>query len=136
MLRSPTGDLVLDPEGEPINVAAPPLSAVTVREDGVIVANNPEGNFILGQVGVFRTADFRNLVKVGDSRFVSEGAEMENWQNGVKGGYLEESASSPIEEMTNMIEAARVYEANMRFLTIQDEQLGNAVRRIGAPSGA
>ena len=55
---------------------------------------------------------------------------MENWQNGVMGGYLEESATSAIEEMTNMIEASRVYEANMRFLTIQDEQLGNAVRRI------
>ncbi|MDR2392422.1 MAG: flagellar hook-basal body protein [Planctomycetota bacterium] len=132
ILRNVAGDMVLDPDGAPVNVTAPPRSVITVREDGVVVANNPDGNAILGQIGVFRTADYKNMVKTGDSRFVSDGAAMENWQNGVMGGYLEESATSAIEEMTNMIEASRVYEANMRFLTIQDEQLGNAVRRIAA----
>ena len=52
----------------------------------------------------------------------------------MKGGYLEESATNPIDEMTNMIEASRIYETNMRFLTIQDDTLGQTVRRVGAPS--
>lgn len=86
---------------------------------------------MLGQIGVMRTADYEDLVKVGDNLFFSDGAEWENWQNGVMPGYLEMSATHAIEEMTNMIEASRIYETNMRFLSIQDEQLGNAVRRIG-----
>ena len=136
ILRNLAGDLVLDPDGAAINVNAPPDSVLTITEDGTIVANTPEENVILGQIGVARTADFRDMVKVGDNRFISDGAEMENWQNGVMGGYLEESSTNAIEEMTNMIEASRVYETNMRFLTIQDEQLGNAVRRIAQRSGA
>ncbi|MDR1520782.1 MAG: flagellar hook basal-body protein [Planctomycetota bacterium] len=135
VLRNVVGDLVLSPDGVPVNVTPPvPGSAITVRGDGVIVANNPAngGNDILGQIGVFRTADHRDMVKTGDSRFISDGARMENWQNGVMSGYLEESATNAIEEMTNMIEASRIYETNMRFLSIQDEQLGNAVSRIAS----
>jgi flagellar basal body rod protein FlgG len=136
LLRNVNGDLVLDPGGAPINVIAPPQSVITVRKDGVIVANSPQENAILGQIGVFRTADFEKMVKTGDSHFRSEGAAMENWQDGVMGGYLEQSSTSAIEEMTNMIEASRIYETNMRFLSIQDEQLGNAVRRIASNAGA
>ncbi|MCC8189984.1 MAG: flagellar hook-basal body complex protein [Planctomycetes bacterium] len=130
MLRNMAGDLVLDPDGLAVNVNAPARSVITVREDGVIVANTEDGNFILGQIGVARTADQAGMVKVGDNRFIAREAEMEIWQNNVMGGYLEQSATSAIQEMTDMIEAARIYETNMRFLTIQDEQLGNAVRRI------
>ena len=138
ILRNMNGDLVLSPAGEAINVAAPENSIVTLSEDGSgnIYANTPEGNVLLGQIGVFRTPDYHNMVKVGDNRFISDDAEMENWQNGIMGGYLEESATSAIEEMTNMIEASRIYETNMRFLSIQDEQLGNAVRRIAQRSGS
>ena len=135
-LRNMGGDLLLGPTGEPVNITAPEHSVITVTEDGSIYANTPEENVLLGQIGVMRTADYENMVKVGDNRFISEGATMENWQNGVMGGYLEESSTNPIEEMTNMIEASRIYETNMRFLTIQDEQLGNAVRRIAQRSGS
>ncbi len=129
ILRNMAGDLVLDPAGNALNVTAPDGSVVTIREDGVIVANNGE-NFILGQIGISRTSDWDLMVKIGDNHFRSEGATMENYQDGVWGGYLEKSSTSAIEEMTNMIEASRIYETNMRFLTIQDEQLGNAVSRI------
>jgi flagellar basal body rod protein FlgG len=136
ILRNTAGDMVLDPAGEPINVTAPQDSAITIREDGVIVANTRDGtgNVILGQIGVARTADFDLMVKTGENRFIADGAEMENYQGYVHGGYLEMSATHAIEEMTNMIEASRIYETNMRFLTIQDEQLGNAVSRIARRS--
>ena len=130
ILRNLAGDMVLGPAGEPINVTAPDNSAIGVSDEGFIVANNQDGNFVLGQIGVMRTADMHDMVKVGDNVFWADGAEMENYQAGVKGGYIEMSATNAIEEMVNMIEASRIYETNMRFLTIQDEQLGNAVRRI------
>ncbi len=131
ILRNMAGDLVLDPGGAAINVSAAPAgSLITIGEDGSIIANHPNGNTNLGQIGVQRTADWDLMVKIGDNRFRSEGAEMENYQAGIMGGYIEKSASHAIEEMTNMIEASRIYETNMKFLTIQDEQLGNAVSRI------
>lgn len=132
ILRNMAGDLVLSAEGEPINVETPPGAIVTVTEDGNIVANlpNEEGNAILGQIGIMRTADWDLMVKTGENHFIASGAVMEPYQSGVMSGYLEMSSTSAIEEMTHMIEASRIYETNMRFLTIQDEQLGNAVSRI------
>lgn len=134
ILRNMAGDLVLGPDGQAINVTAPENSVITVNEQGFIVANTLDGNLILGQIGVSRTPDWDLMVKIGDNRFRSEGAEMENYQDGIMGGYVEKSATSAIEEMTNMVEASRIYETNMRFLSIQDEQLGNAVRRIAQRS--
>lgn len=131
ILRNMAGDMVLDPGGNAINVTAPLGATVSVNEFGAIIANSEEGgNLVLGQIGVMRTANYEDLVKVGDNLFFSDGAEWQNWQNGVMGGYLEMSATHAIEEMTNMIEASRIYETNMRFLSMQDEQLGNAIRRI------
>ncbi len=43
----------------------------------------------------------------------------------VSKGFLEESNTSPINEMVQMIEAHRAYEANARALKQQDENLGN-----------
>lgn len=137
ILRTVTGDAVLGVDGQPVTVAAAPANSnLAVREDGSVIATTADANTLLGQIAIRRTADYREMVKVGDSRFRANGAQMEAWQNGVKPGYLEESSTNAIEEMTNMIEASRIYETNMRFLTIQDEQLGNAVRRIAARTGA
>ncbi len=130
ILRNMAGDLVLNPDGAAINVTAPAGSVVTIGEEGDIIANHPDGNTVLGRIAVARTADWDLMVKIGDNRFRSEGAAMEPYQNGVMGGYIEKSATLAIDEMTNMIEASRIYETNMKFLSIQDEQLANAVSRI------
>ena len=132
-LRTPNGDYVLSPNGTPITIDVPQDSQVQVRDDGMILANiGEEPSVELGQIGVVRTADYKQMKKVGDSQFMSEGAQLEAYQNGVYGGYLEESAANPIEEMVNMVEASRIYEANMKFITIQDDSLGQTIRRIAA----
>ena len=139
VLRTTTGDRVLDPAGEPIVIPMEDGNPeVQIRDDGTILSRAEGGmeSVAVGQIGVVRTADYRNMKKEGDSRFVSQGAEMLPWQNGVRSGYLEESATNAIDEMTGMIEASRIYETNMRFITIQDETLGQTVRRVGAPSTA
>lgn len=134
-LRTVSGDLVVDPEGGVVTLALPENAQVHVRDDGSIVTYNHDGGTVpIGMIGVMRTADFAQMKKVGDSRFYADGAQMEPYQRGVKGEYIEESATNPIDEMTNMIEASRIYETNMRFLSIQDDTLGQTVRRVGAPS--
>ncbi len=135
VLRTTGGDLVLGPDGDPITVPLEQYANVTINKEGMILNVTPEGTEELGQLGVFRTPEFYNMVKVGDNRFYSDEATMENWQNGVQGGYLEMSATSAITEMTNMIEASRIYETNMKFLTIQDDTLGDTIRRVGTWTG-
>ena len=54
-------------------------------------------------------------------------------QRGVlRSGALEDSATNSIMEMASMIEGHRTYDTNMKFLTMQDETLGQTVRRIAA----
>lgn len=132
VLRNVNGDAILDPMGNEIIVDVPLDGIVSILEDGRIVAVNADGQEELGQIGVFRTADWELMTKAGEALFVADGAQMVNWQNGVKQFYLEESATNAIEEMTNMIEASRVYETNMRFVTIQDTTLEQTVRRVGS----
>ena|GEM_PF-123936 len=135
VLRTVSGDMVAGPDGEIVVLALPEegQAQVHVRDDGSIVTyDNVGGTVQIGMIGVMRTADYDWMKKVGDSRFYADGARMEPWQQGVKGEYIEESATNPIDEMTNMIEASRIYETNMRFLAIQDETLGQTVRRIAA----
>lgn len=134
ILRNMSGDLVLTAEGEPINVTAPENSVLAVNEYGEIIANLPggEGNLVLGQIGVARTADWDLMVKIGEGRFYADGAQMENYQEGIMAGYQEKSATNAISEMTNMIEASRAYDLNMKFITMQDEQLGNTIQRVGS----
>ncbi|MDR0362601.1 MAG: flagellar hook-basal body protein [Planctomycetota bacterium] len=135
VLRTVTGDRVLDVNGATIVLDPPESASVHIDSEGRILYQVAgEGTIEAGQIALWRTADYRQMKKVGDSRFLAEGAQMEQWQNGFMSGNLEESGTSPIEEMTNMIEAARIYDANMRFLTIQDETLGQTVRRVGARS--
>ncbi|MDR1612000.1 MAG: flagellar hook basal-body protein [Planctomycetota bacterium] len=137
VLRNTNGDRLLDVAGGQVAISPPEGTTVHIRDDGMIEYQALGGETVLGQqIAVLRTADYREMKKVGDSRFIPRDAVMEPWQNGIKSLYLEESATNPVDEMTNMIEAARIYDTNMRFLSIQDETLGQTVRRVGARSQA
>ena len=48
--------------------------------------------------------------------------------------FLEESNVDPVLEMVNMIDSFRNYEADQRFIQIQDETLNKAVNTVGAIS--
>lgn len=123
-----SGASVLNADGDEIVV--PVGSRPTVALDGMIFDQNGEE---LGQVGVVRTADLGRLQKMGDNLYTAEDdATFENQQGGVLAGMLESSATEPVFEMVDMVEAHRTYETNMSFLRIQDETLGETVRRVSA----
>jgi len=123
------GDHVLDTGGNPITIPAQ-ATEVRVAEDGRIY--NAADSAEIAQIGVVRTADPTKMRKIGDNLFRREDAELQNDQRGIQEGTIEESAANPIYEMVSMIEGYRTYEANMRFIQIQDETLGDTVRRVGA----
>ena len=133
IVRDPSGNTLLSTDGTPINLGdAPQGSIITIHPDGQITAYFDGVNVGLGQVGIRRTADAAQMKKQGDGLFDPQDAEMEVYQNGLEQHTLEHSATSAIMEMVNMIEAQRVYDMNMRFISVQDESLGQSVRRISA----
>jgi flagellar basal-body rod protein FlgG len=127
-LVTSTGALVLDPQGGPIQIPDG-AGGVRVNADGWI--RSETDNTPLAQIGVVRTAEPLEMTKVGDNLFRRDDAELANDQSGVRHSTLESSAANPIFEMVNMIEGFRSYEANMRFITIQDQTLGDTVSRVG-----
>ena len=133
IVRDPSGNILLNQQGLPINLAdAPQGSLLTVHRDGQITAYFNSENVELGQIGIRRTAEGTRMKKIGDNLFDPQDAEMEAYQNGLEQHVLEQSATSAILEMVNMIEAQRIYDMNMRFISVQDESLGQTVRRVSA----
>ncbi len=129
-LATSEGYSVLGTDGAPIQL--PAGAQAEIMEDGTI---RDRLTFVaLGQVGVVRTDQAGQLRKVGDSLYANETGEVrfENSQRNVVSGHVEDSGTVPVNEMVHMIEAQRTYEANMTFLRIQDEGLGNVVQRLGA----
>lgn len=125
------GARVLDSGGGPINVGTA-TTGVNVDKSGRIT--NVATNQTLGQVGVVRTAEPEKMRKLGGGLFSREDAQLASSQYGVQSGALEGSATNAIEEMVAMIEGHRTYEANMRFVTMQDQTLGETVKRIATVS--
>jgi len=124
-LTTEAGDFVLG-EGGAINID----QDFTIQEDGAIVIKD-------SVVDYFEIVKFRNpqqLRRVGNGYF--KGAsnaiiEKVTDQVQVKAGYLEDSNVNTLEEMVNMIEVYRQFEANQKALRSQDETLEKAVNDVG-----
>lgn len=128
-LVTSTGAYVLGPNGEPLVI--PTQAQPRIEADGTIkdVAQNPP--VVLGQIGVMGTTEPQKLRKIGDNLYAADNVTMVSAQSEVVGGALEQSATSGLQEMVEMIEGHRTYEANMTFLRMQDDTLGDTVRRLG-----
>jgi flagellar basal body rod protein FlgG len=122
---------VLSDAGGPIDLAAYG-GMVEIRSDGSIVSQ--EDGALIANLGLYRVEgdEFSKLEKVGDNMFnVKDGANLAAGGVRVAGGAVEDSAVNPVTEMVKMIEATRAYQANMKFITIQDETLGKTVSSVG-----
>jgi flagellar basal-body rod protein FlgF len=73
-----------------------------------------------------------DLVKVGDNLFRPLGPvrPVAAAQRAVAGGYLEMSGVQPTTEMTSLIEASRILEANINVLKSQNQMLDGLITRI------
>jgi flagellar basal-body rod protein FlgF len=52
----------------------------------------------------------------------------------VRQGFLENSNTSPMLEMANLVNAMRIYESNQRVMQMHDERMGKAISELGSPS--
>lgn len=129
-LLTESGEQVLDGGGQPITLPAGIIPGVL--PDGTIqdLRTNPAA--VVAQVGIMATSEPQKMRKIGNGLFETQDAEVAVEQSGVVSGTLEESSANAIGEMVEMIEGARMYESNMKFLSMQDETLASIVSKVGA----
>jgi flagellar basal-body rod protein FlgF/flagellar basal-body rod protein FlgG len=130
--RDGTGQLVtqdgfpvLTEEGEPIILDS--TLPFRVRNDGVIEQGGSQ--YIMGLV---KPVSLGDLAKVGQTRFrpLADTVPIPPEQRRVRAGFLEASGVKPTMEMMELIEASRVFEANVRMIQSQDESLDALISRV------
>ena len=125
-----TGHLpVLDEQGQAIVME--PSVRFTVNAAGVVSQEGSE----VAQLSLVDFKDTGALRKQGDNLYsATPGADTLPVRTAVKQGYLESSGVSAVEAMTQLIETARRFQANLTLVQMQDQTLGAAVSRLGSIS--
>lgn len=120
------GDPVMSATGTPI-VVAPDQGPWYVTPDGAVAQASELTYLALAQPN-----SLGDLVKVGDNLFSPLVAPkpVDATQRRVSSGVLEQSGVRPVNEMTEMIETSRAFEANVNMVRNQDQILGELVSRV------
>jgi flagellar basal-body rod protein FlgF len=117
---------VLDEGGKPITIDRD--LDFSVNDQGFV----SQGGAMVARLGIADIADTGKLSKQGNNMYVNEGGEIVQLANTpVKQGFVENSAVVAVNELTNMIQAQRIFQANTSLLQMQDRSLGLAVTKLG-----
>lgn len=132
---SPEGNLVTD-QGFPVlagggEVVIPQGANIRIGPDGMIYADNEE----LGQLDVVTVDDLKALEKYGANFFNlpenANAAEIPAENVEVAQGYLEKPNVNVVEEMVNMIEAHRAFEAYQKVISGSRETDEKVITKVG-----
>jgi len=117
---------VLDEGGQPIAIDR--NLDFSVNDQGFI----SQGGSMLARLGIADIADTGQLQKQGNNMYVNRGSDpVQPAPTPVRQGYLENSAVDAVNELVNMMQAQRLFQANTSLLQIQDRSLGLAVTKVG-----
>ena len=125
MLVTPNGDAVRGVSGAPITIN--PAFSYEVSDDGAIVQGGARQ-----QIMLVKPRALGDLSRVGENLFESltPVSEVANNTRSIVNGALESSAVEPTGAMMQLIEASRVYEANIRMIQTQDDSTGQLIGRM------
>jgi len=131
-----SGFKVLDTDGDEITLElddGQSMEDIYITEDGKIYVSNekPEDDEEIAQIGLFNFKNVTGLTKVGDNLYLDnstsgesiEGVPGEDGFGSIRSGFLEKSNIDLAEELSNLIEVQRGYQANARVFTTADEVL-------------
>ncbi len=124
-LIGPGNSQLLSEDGAPILLD--PSSPWSIDATGAV---NQEGTTT--NIAIVKPRSTGDLAKAGDNLFLplAPTAPIDQLDRRVRSGYLEHSGAHPIKEMTQLIEATRAYEANIRMIQNQDQTLGSLIGRL------
>lgn len=130
-LVTPSGDPVLNTDGDPIKLGKNDAK-VTIGRDGSVAA----GNKSLGRLMVVTFEDDEDLVKIGTGLFAAPEevvpTELEAEEVILQQGALEMSNVQPILEMTRMIDVLRSYQTAQRLSQAEHDLELQAIDEITA----
>jgi flagellar basal body rod protein FlgG len=132
-LLTSDGSTVLGKGGSPITVDTSTAGTAQIGSDGTISING-------AQQGALGFAHFANpsasLQPGAYGRFISKNPDDAHAglaaNDQVLQGSLEQSNGNSIEQMTNMIQAVRLYEANQKSIQAQDNAQNQLITNLGA----
>ena len=75
--------------------------------------------------------DTAGLTRVGDTLFTGQGGTVQTGGTVVQQNYLETSNVTTVDEITNLMQVSREFEANQKALSAADETLRKAVNEVG-----
>lgn len=118
------GYRVLDIGGAPMFV--PAGTNIAVSGDGTLSADGVP----LGQLGIVRPADDKDLIRQGGVMFRAEGGYEPAGDARVMQGFVESSNVNAVGQLARMIEVQRAYEMGQKFLEREDERVRAAMKAL------
>ena len=134
---SEEGQLVTAAGGYPVLDAGGRAIALDGRLDFVVNEAGliSQGGEAVGRLGIFDFEDRGDLMKVGSNFFRYEGpGEPREAPSRVRQGHLERSGTDAMRQLTDMIKTQRLFQSNLNMLRLQDETMGELIRRVGEVS--
>jgi flagellar basal-body rod protein FlgF len=125
-LVTPQGYPVLDDSGTAV-VLNPDEKVWSISDTGALQQRGRTQN-----LAIVRPTNKENLVKLGENLFRStaQTEPVPPQERRVASGFIEMSAVQPTLEMTALIEASRLFEANVNMMKTQDQMIGSLVSRV------
>jgi flagellar basal-body rod protein FlgF/flagellar basal-body rod protein FlgG len=126
-LVTPQGYSVLNDSGGPV-VLNPEEKTFEISDLGEVLQRGTSPQ----KLALVKPENLSGLVKQGENLFrsLAETQPIPDSQRRVASGFLEASAVKPTLEMTAMIEASRVFEANINMIKTQDQMLGSLISQV------
>ncbi len=124
-LVTPNGDQVLSSSGEPVRIETG--LPYQVLGDGTIEQAGQRKSLML-----VRPKETGDLARVGDNLYQSltPTDQVPDVNRKVISHALESSGVQPTQAMMELIEASRMYEANVRLIQTQDQAMGQLISRV------
>lgn len=99
----------------------------TIDEEGRVLLDNQSEYRVVTAI----SEDRRSFRKEGSNKFVRAYGNVTRAETNFLPGYLEKANFSVVEEMVNMIEVSRAYEANAKAIQSHDSLLDRAINSVG-----
>ena len=99
----------------------------TIDEEGRVLLDNQSEYRVVTAIA----EDRRSFRKEGSNKFVRAYGNVTRAETNFLPGYLEKANFSVVEEMVNMIEVSRAYEANAKAIQSHDSLLDRAINSVG-----
>ena len=135
VLQNVRGQVILSTAGQPIQVPENATSFLVGAQGQIYVRVDGEQQQI-GQLALVDFPDRRALLKQGDNLyFPQQGAQPQAATGTIEQGVLERSNANVVDEMVQLINNYRIYEAGSKAVTTQDSMLDKSVNDVGRISG-